>query len=607
MHWRAPNGALLRKCYVLCETSVNRDITTFSWKNIYNYAKIFNSNCSIPFSFLSQLSHFSPSSPSFFPRSRHRSRPTRALHTASPRPALRERCSARAMDLALSDPFEADFPSVLESTVDVGVATCCAFTRKGSVLLVGTASGDVVLWDTAAHTIAARLRGLTGPVISVSSTRDGRYVFASSSDGTAARFDLAPRPVSCSHADADAAGGARTATLSCGAVVSCGAADRVVSGPFPLRWSQLHPTLPHLAVLCPLAGPASASAAAAGAAALGLGALVVDLDADPSGTAARIDPFAAQTAARAAKRRIAAMNLNSSGGSGSAAGSSGGGKPGEAAADAAIAAAAAAATVPSGSSSSSSSSSCAADDAAAAAAAALAVAAVSAPETLPGRLWLQPPSAGTVIGATLRQRSVEQQQQQQSQQQSQQQQQQQQQQLLLLSGALGLRQWYEPPAALVAQQLQEQQQQQQRLLQQVQLQDSDSQDGNDSSGDGIGSGSSSSAVKSQSQFEPALPQSLPQPAPAPAPLPFLVAPAPHATTSSSVAAAAERATAAAWTPHGDALVAGTSRGRVLVFSLTALTAPTARQRQSQSWRGEMRDGDCDGGSSSSSHLLPPPS
>jgi hypothetical protein len=52
------------------------------------------------------------------------------------------------MNLALADPTEADFPSSLEVSVDLGMATCCAFNRKGTILMVGIATGDVVLYVT---------------------------------------------------------------------------------------------------------------------------------------------------------------------------------------------------------------------------------------------------------------------------------------------------------------------------------------------------------------------------------------------------------------------------------------------------------------------------
>lgn len=94
------------------------------------------------------------------------------------------------MNLELLNPFENEFPEVIEDCLEDGYACCCSPNRRGTLLAVGCLDGRVVIWDFDTRGIARVLKGHSHPISSVSWSRDGRKLLSASSDWTVKLWDV---------------------------------------------------------------------------------------------------------------------------------------------------------------------------------------------------------------------------------------------------------------------------------------------------------------------------------------------------------------------------------------------------------------------------------
>jgi COMPASS component SWD1 len=90
----------------------------------------------------------------------------------------------------LVDPFENEFPEVIEDCLEDGSACVCACNRRGTLLAVGCHDGRCVIWDFDTRGIARVLNGHIHPVTSVSWSRNGRKLLSSSTDWTLKFWDV---------------------------------------------------------------------------------------------------------------------------------------------------------------------------------------------------------------------------------------------------------------------------------------------------------------------------------------------------------------------------------------------------------------------------------
>jgi len=93
------------------------------------------------------------------------------------------------MNLELLNPFS-ELPEVIEDYLEHGAATCCSPNRRGTLLAVGTADGQVVIWDFDTRGIARSLKGHIYTVSSVSWSRNGRKLLSGSYDCTVKLWDV---------------------------------------------------------------------------------------------------------------------------------------------------------------------------------------------------------------------------------------------------------------------------------------------------------------------------------------------------------------------------------------------------------------------------------
>ncbi|KAG0309512.1 hypothetical protein BGZ98_001655 [Dissophora globulifera] len=94
------------------------------------------------------------------------------------------------MNLELLDPFEQDFPEVIEDTLEDGPAITVRFNRRGTLLAAGCSDGTIVIWDFDTRGVSRSLIGHVKPVTSLSWSRNGRYLLSSSRDWSCIVWDL---------------------------------------------------------------------------------------------------------------------------------------------------------------------------------------------------------------------------------------------------------------------------------------------------------------------------------------------------------------------------------------------------------------------------------
>ncbi|KAG0298549.1 hypothetical protein BGZ96_010595 [Linnemannia gamsii] len=94
------------------------------------------------------------------------------------------------MNLELLDPFEQDFPEVIEDTLEDGPAVRVKFNRRGTLLAAGCTDGTIVVWDFDTRGVSRSLIGHVKLITSLSWSRNGRYLLSSSMDWSCIVWDL---------------------------------------------------------------------------------------------------------------------------------------------------------------------------------------------------------------------------------------------------------------------------------------------------------------------------------------------------------------------------------------------------------------------------------
>ncbi|KAI7859556.1 Set1 complex component swd1 [Circinella umbellata] len=94
------------------------------------------------------------------------------------------------MNLELLDPWEQEYPQIIEETLEDGYVLNCKFNRRGTMLAAGTHDGRCVIWDFDTKGIARNMLGHIKPVSSVSWSRNGKYLLSASKDWTCVLWDL---------------------------------------------------------------------------------------------------------------------------------------------------------------------------------------------------------------------------------------------------------------------------------------------------------------------------------------------------------------------------------------------------------------------------------
>ncbi|KAF9375766.1 hypothetical protein CPC16_000545 [Podila verticillata] len=94
------------------------------------------------------------------------------------------------MNLELIDPFEQDFPEVIEDTLEDGPAVTVKFNRRGTLLAAGCSDGSIVVWDFDTRGVSRSLIGHIKTITSLSWSRNGRYLLSSSRDWNCIVWDL---------------------------------------------------------------------------------------------------------------------------------------------------------------------------------------------------------------------------------------------------------------------------------------------------------------------------------------------------------------------------------------------------------------------------------
>ncbi|KAF9551614.1 hypothetical protein EC957_006507 [Mortierella hygrophila] len=94
------------------------------------------------------------------------------------------------MNLELLDPFEQDFPEVIEDTLEDGPAVRVKFNRRGTLLAAGCTDGTIVVWDFDTRGVSRSLIGHVKTITSLSWSRNGRYLLSSSMDWSCIVWDL---------------------------------------------------------------------------------------------------------------------------------------------------------------------------------------------------------------------------------------------------------------------------------------------------------------------------------------------------------------------------------------------------------------------------------
>lgn len=97
------------------------------------------------------------------------------------------------MNLSLLDPFQNDFPEVIEEYLEHGNTKCIAFNRRGTLLAAGCMDGACIIWDFDTRGIAKELRdkGCSAAITSVSWSKCGHRLLASATDKSLALWDVA--------------------------------------------------------------------------------------------------------------------------------------------------------------------------------------------------------------------------------------------------------------------------------------------------------------------------------------------------------------------------------------------------------------------------------
>ncbi|KAF7730248.1 hypothetical protein EC973_002491 [Apophysomyces ossiformis] len=81
------------------------------------------------------------------------------------------------MNLELLDPWEQEYPQIIENTLEDGYVLNCKFNRRGTLLAAGCLDGRCVVWDFDTKGVARDLAGHVKPVASISGTKHTKIRF----------------------------------------------------------------------------------------------------------------------------------------------------------------------------------------------------------------------------------------------------------------------------------------------------------------------------------------------------------------------------------------------------------------------------------------------
>jgi COMPASS component SWD1 len=97
------------------------------------------------------------------------------------------------MNLSLLDPFQSDFPEVIEEYLEHKITKSIAFNRRGTLLAAGCTDGTCVIWDFDTRGVAKELydKDSGAPITSVSWSKCGHRLLSAATDKTISLWDVA--------------------------------------------------------------------------------------------------------------------------------------------------------------------------------------------------------------------------------------------------------------------------------------------------------------------------------------------------------------------------------------------------------------------------------
>lgn len=97
------------------------------------------------------------------------------------------------MNHSIIDPYQGDFPEVIEEFLDQGVARCIAFNSRGTLLAAGCTDGTCVIWDFETRGVAKEIRDKdhSAAITSVCWSKCGRQILTSATDKSLTLWDVA--------------------------------------------------------------------------------------------------------------------------------------------------------------------------------------------------------------------------------------------------------------------------------------------------------------------------------------------------------------------------------------------------------------------------------
>ncbi|CAN6181058.1 unnamed protein product [Urochloa humidicola] len=96
------------------------------------------------------------------------------------------------MNAPIVDPYQGEFPEIIEEYLQHGSMKCIAFNRTGTLLAAGCSNGSCVIWDFETKGLAREFRDkdYTAPITSVSWSNYGHRLLASATDKSLTVWDV---------------------------------------------------------------------------------------------------------------------------------------------------------------------------------------------------------------------------------------------------------------------------------------------------------------------------------------------------------------------------------------------------------------------------------
>ncbi|CAN6212978.1 unnamed protein product [Urochloa humidicola] len=90
------------------------------------------------------------------------------------------------------DPYQGEFPEIIEEYLQHGTMKCIAFNRTGTLLGAGCSNGSCVIWDFETKGLAREFRDkdYTAPITSISWSKYGHRLLASATDKSLTLWDV---------------------------------------------------------------------------------------------------------------------------------------------------------------------------------------------------------------------------------------------------------------------------------------------------------------------------------------------------------------------------------------------------------------------------------